>query len=191
MIDHCPVCDYSLEGLPEAHTCPECGFGYEKDSEVLCFERRSQYRIFRIVFALVILFGVLEWFAGGTLPLFVVVWSFFFLIYWLKSHEGRRLVVVSPRSVRCISADRSERSIRLELVHGVRRHWVDGHPSLLGADGKEIFRIDMRHLLTRKASIAVVALIEKKLAEARRWKGEPFSEGLLAEPIVDQGTAEG
>ncbi len=29
MLTHCPICNYNLHGLPQCHTCPECGFEYD------------------------------------------------------------------------------------------------------------------------------------------------------------------
>lgn len=29
-LDSCPVCNYSLRGLPARHRCPECGFEYDE-----------------------------------------------------------------------------------------------------------------------------------------------------------------
>lgn len=34
MLAACPQCDYSLQGLPEDHACPECGLRYDRESEV-------------------------------------------------------------------------------------------------------------------------------------------------------------
>lgn len=33
-LDRCPSCRYSLEGLPAAHRCPECGFLYDEQTRV-------------------------------------------------------------------------------------------------------------------------------------------------------------
>jgi hypothetical protein len=33
-LDRCPVCNYSLRGLPAAHRCPECGFQYDRHTRV-------------------------------------------------------------------------------------------------------------------------------------------------------------
>ena len=34
MIAHGPICKYSLEGLPEKHRCPECGFEYDVSADL-------------------------------------------------------------------------------------------------------------------------------------------------------------
>ncbi len=46
MLTQCPVCDYSFEGLPENHFCPECGFAYSAEMMVFplaqLHERRGE-----------------------------------------------------------------------------------------------------------------------------------------------------
>ncbi len=34
-LSECPICSYSLKGLPDKHKCPECGADYDRDSEVI------------------------------------------------------------------------------------------------------------------------------------------------------------
>lgn len=38
---NCPRCKYDLTGLPSIHTCPECGFGYNANEEVIVIGRRK------------------------------------------------------------------------------------------------------------------------------------------------------
>lgn len=33
-LDRCPVCRYSLQGLPSIYRCPECGFEYDEQTRV-------------------------------------------------------------------------------------------------------------------------------------------------------------
>ncbi len=34
-LETCPVCEYSLQGLPDHHRCPECGYQYDKDTTII------------------------------------------------------------------------------------------------------------------------------------------------------------
>ena len=45
-LDQCPVCRYSLRGLPAAHRCPECGFEYDEHTRVWTLSRFGALRSF-------------------------------------------------------------------------------------------------------------------------------------------------
>lgn len=42
-LDRCPVCRYSLQGLPSAYRCPECGLEYDEQTRVW---RPTSFRTF-------------------------------------------------------------------------------------------------------------------------------------------------
>lgn len=39
---NCPVCNYSLQGLPASHRCPECGFEY--DEQTVVFKPKTPWK---------------------------------------------------------------------------------------------------------------------------------------------------
>ncbi|MCB9852519.1 MAG: hypothetical protein H6819_05450 [Phycisphaerales bacterium] len=38
----CPICEYSLKGLPAVHACPECGFRYDTNTRIWIAEPRKK-----------------------------------------------------------------------------------------------------------------------------------------------------
>lgn len=40
LLDRCPFCDYSLQGLPVEHTCPECGQPFDRRWQLFSPSRR-------------------------------------------------------------------------------------------------------------------------------------------------------
>lgn len=42
MLERCPRCHYSLAGLPQDHTCPECGLRYDGESVVYTRRRNRK-----------------------------------------------------------------------------------------------------------------------------------------------------
>lgn len=56
-LERCPVCRYSLQGLPAVYRCPECGLAYDRDIVVLGGQRTGPEKI---LLSLTVLFGLLE-----------------------------------------------------------------------------------------------------------------------------------
>jgi hypothetical protein len=57
-LDRCPVCNYSLNGLPLAHRCPECGFEYDEQSRAWRPRKRPGRSVLAWVFAVWFLMSV-------------------------------------------------------------------------------------------------------------------------------------
>jgi len=104
-IDRCPVCRYSLQGLPSAHHCPECGFEYDEHTRVWRPKRIRALRglwlpIFLIAdVALLLFFGVLS----PMLKLFMVFGGAFIVavsvILWYSNWRSLPFAAVTPRGI--------------------------------------------------------------------------------------------
>ena len=82
-LEHCPVCNYHLTGLPARHRCPECGFAFDEHTRVWRsegFGRFAGWVTAMCVFALLAaLHGLLNgnptWFARFLLGAVVIAWQ--------------------------------------------------------------------------------------------------------------------
>lgn len=120
----CAKCGYPLRGLPERHRCPECGWSYGPETEVIS-GRRAQSRLGLVVRVLLTAWvvvgvtrarGTLEIVATGSLGLLLVLW-------WWHWWRGRRpySLVLSPTKLRYY--ERGRKKLALDL----RRVWLAEH----------------------------------------------------------------
>lgn len=100
----CPVCGYSLVGLPSSHKCPECGEAYDKQTHVWRLNRISPQLLGIMVVPLVIMFITLQqviFSRGQNLTsglIFIASLAFVCWYAWRNLRKGW-LVAVLPRGV--------------------------------------------------------------------------------------------
>ncbi|MCG8404396.1 MAG: hypothetical protein MI923_04265 [Phycisphaerales bacterium] len=103
----CPICDYSLVGLPVEHRCPECGFQF--DQQTMIWEKRYTQRLRNLVrflgflylgFFLFMLLVILI-LSGAYIDKFLILAIFFAVcvVPFLVFNSRRRLAAVSPSGV--------------------------------------------------------------------------------------------
>ncbi len=74
MLDKCPQCDYSLAGLPAAHTCPECKLRYDEASVAYQPDRRWRFFLYPAFLLAVMLVLTWDWWASvGRLNGWIIV----------------------------------------------------------------------------------------------------------------------
>ena len=166
MLTQCPRCDYLLEGLPDIHVCPECGYAYDKRSEVIVQGRGIAY-----VFWLVIvpaMWGVrsLRLFVGDVaewLPLMLLpVWIGW---GWHLVTRRRNRVVLTPRGIELIDTHRQIQACAWTEIVEVRYNNSGGGVHLLRADGSMLADIEPQFLAAQR--------LDKQLVrDGERWRRE-------------------
>jgi len=133
----CPVCRYSLVGLPRKHNCPECGFLYDKRA---CLFTRSNgamivYGVVSVVFVLI---GMLLWWGG--LPrvgagLFVTAGLPGVVATLWRLRCRNNFVLVSLDNVRVIASREEEVVVPMRMVDSARWSSTSGGVEVLSHDG--------------------------------------------------------
>jgi len=126
MLDTCPQCGYSLQGLPEDHACPECGLRYDRDSEVYKYVNPKALFLGLVGFIggtgvlvnMVSTFGNISSFWRACMIVSVVVYfgmAAWFGRYVYRLYRSEPLVAVLPEGL----------YVRLLRIHGDRIAWTD------------------------------------------------------------------
>lgn len=165
MIERCPICAYSLRGLPAVHRCPECGL--ECDSNAIVFkEPRTAWACLASLTAGILLWRTLaefaamgrpwDWSASAAPVAFVAV-----LIWWLT--RKRHIIIVTPRYLHIHGRSSTPESFAIEDIGDAHWSFVTGTVSISDRLGNEIIRLPSRFLAAPWRSRRMVIELKKLL----------------------------
>jgi hypothetical protein len=166
MLTQCPRCDYLLEGLPDIHVCPECGYAYDKRSEVIVQGRGIAYVLWCVIVPA--MFGVrglklfvghvAEWLSLMLLPVWIA-WG------WHLVTRRRNRVVLTPRGIELIDTHLQIQARDWTEIAEVRYNSGGGGVRLLRPDGSKLADIEPQFL-------AAYRLDQQLVRDAERWRRE-------------------
>ncbi len=169
-LSRCPLCGYSLFGLPDHHKCPECGFGYERDA-VLFSQRRWPWAVMCIANGMMLLGGIIiqpgwrgvpsPWVAVGAMGVLGCAW---------RLRESKKFVLVSKKWLRLIGVSEPEQRYPTEAIACATWSRVDGMVEVLAHGAAVLVRIPSSVLRSHRRSKTLAAIITQYASEAALGK---------------------
>lgn len=173
-LDTCPLCGYSLRGLPTDHKCPECGLAYDPSLIVIRWKEESRAR--RAIGAAAFLVGLIAFSVakmGWTAELrsfckFVLVFLCIDVIWYLRGRGPLRVkdfVLTTQglliRDLACVRYFHPWREIQ-----EARYRWWTGRLTIIGTDGRAILNAVARNGPSRRAARSLITEIIARLRQA-------------------------
>ena len=160
----CPLCGYSLVGLPDDHTCPECGFPYERHA-TLFSQMRWPWRAACIANGMMLLAGVIVLVCRGV-PTVWLAGAVGVLGFGWRLLEPKKFVLVSRKWVRLLEGRNSEQRYPTEAIEHATWSRVDGTVKVFAHDGALLLRIPSSVFWSHRRSKALAATITEYACEA-------------------------
>ncbi len=160
MIESCPVCRYSLAGLPVRYRCPECGFAYDDRMSIRALDLRLHVVLigsFAAVF--LIQFGFFVYRGGiASVPAISYLMIGYFPVYALYLYRNRRRnkIITWPGGFQFIRKSVPSRAYAWNQIKSFRRSLVDGCAYILLHDGTETRLFGLRFFGTHKSTARFV-----------------------------------
>ncbi len=169
MLTRCPLCNYSLTGLPDQHKCPECGFSYDKRMEVLTAALRTQVS-WLVAWTLVFL-GLAAFFAyrGGlaSIPTITYALILFNPLYgfyiWRKRKQNK--ILLWQDGLQMIRRSKPGPVYLWQDIRVAEQSFVGGHAVLHMRDGDKIALFGRKFFGSHGRTADFVKRINDRLSE--------------------------
>lgn len=166
-MEACPVCRYSLRGLPARHKCPECGFRYNKHACLV-----APYRLLQVILAVansvMFLTGVSLWLlkVSGIGHWFLLTCGLTGFVYAARCRRmSNRFILVSSDELRVIDLRTQEEVIPMTKIVDAKWSRISGIVTVTGITGRELIVIPSEFLGSHRRSRRVVILVRQHLAD--------------------------
>lgn len=166
MIKVCPACRYWLRGLPATHTCPECGFRYDRNACLV-----TPYRVGRIVYgaasAAMFVTGVALWWCKAR-----GVGHWIFLSVGLMGSVGtawhlrrsNRFILVSLDELRVVDLQDQERAFPMNRIVDAKWSPISGAVTVTTREKRELIVIPHEFLGSHRRSRRLALLVRQHVA---------------------------
>lgn len=161
----CPLCAYSFVGLPDHHTCPECGFVYEREA-VMFSQRRRPWKVLCIAHGALLLGAVIVFVWRGVLSPALALGAVGVVGFGWRLREPKKFILVSRRWLRLLRVSEAEQRYPMEAIERATWNRLDGMVDVLGRSGAVVVRIPSSVLWSHRRSKTLASTITRYASEA-------------------------
>lgn len=140
-LSECPLCRYSLKGLPPRHQCPECGFAYDARMSIRPLDLKRNLIVMGSFFAwFLIQFGFLAYRGGiASVPAITYVMLAVYPVFGLYLYRNRRRnkIISWPDGFQFVKRGAASRVYAWNEIESLRQSRVNGWVYLSLHDGTE------------------------------------------------------
>jgi len=168
MLTHCPICIYDLTGLPDEHRCPECGYDYDRDSEVIPLQSPPslwhKIVIFFLVLNALLYFGrLIISMRADSHGVMLIAHLFVLISFAVMIFSSRPFAILRPHDIQIAHRRKITAQYSLAGVTYALPDVSGAAVRLLDAQEAEVLRIPRSYHYTLAANLKLAAAINKRL----------------------------